>query len=214
MNCTSEGENSTCFGAEYFNSSGESLGVIIYPVNSTGIKVLPAYIPNGTTSITFFYQANANVTKGSLIRFKNPKVEFGNVASKYGGRSNDYEMRLCYKHYYTTGVSVENALTLKAISETEFEPSVLFLPTPMGRVPDITLFGVGGEQNTLSCVEEGGASISVSAVPVFDGHQCFKIIATNAVAGNHYKLGGYTADAELVPQNVNITDNPDPISIW
>ena len=213
MNCTSYGENSTCFGAEYFNSAGESLGVIIYPVNSTGVKILPAYLPNGTTSITFFYQANANVTKGSLIRFKNPKVEFGNVASKYGGRSNDYEMRLCYKYYYTTGVSEENPLILKAISETEFESNILYFPTTMARVPDITLFGSGGVQNMLSC-EEGGDSIAVSAVPLFDGMQCFKIIATNAVAGRHYKLCGYTADAELVPQNVTITDNPDPISIW
>ena len=213
MNCTSYGENSTCFGAEYFNSAGESLGVIIYPVNSTGVKILPAYLPNGTTSITFFYQANANVTKGSLIRFKNPKVEFGNVASKYGGRSNDYEMRLCYKYYYTTGVSEENPLILKAISETEFESNILYFPTTMARVPDITLFGSGGVQNMLSC-EEGEDSIAVSAVPLFDGMQCFKIIATNAVAGRHYKLCGYTADAELVPQNVTITDNPDPISIW
>lgn len=213
MNCTSYGENSTCFGAEYFNSSGESLGVIIYPVNSTGIKVLPAYIPNGTTSITFFYQANANVTRGSLIRFKNPKIEFGTVASKFGGRSNDYEMRLCYKYYYTTGVSEENPLILKAISETEFESNILYFPTTMARVPDITLFGSGGVQNMLSC-EEGGDSIAVSAVPLLDGIQCFKIIATNAVAGRHYKLCGYTADAELVPQNITITDNPDPISIW
>lgn len=213
MNCTSYGENSTCFGAEYFNSSGESLGVIIYPVNSTGIKVLPAYIPNGTTSITFFYQANANVTRGSLIRFKNPKIEFGTVASKFGGRSNDYEMRLCYKYYYTTGVSEENPLILKAISETEFESNILYFPTTMARVPDITLFGSGGVQNMLSC-EEGEESIAVSAVPLLDGIQCFKIIATNAVAGRHYKLCGYTADAELVPQNITITDNPDPISIW
>ena len=213
MNCTSYGENSTCFGAEYFNSSGESLGVIIYPVNSTGIKVLPAYIPNGTTSITFFYQANANVTRGSLIRFKNPKIEFGTVASKFGGRSNDYEMRLCYKYYYTTGVSEENPLILKAISETEFESNILYFPTTMARVPDITLFGPGGVQNMLSC-EEGEDSIAVSAVPLLDGIQCFKIIATNAVAGRHYKLCGYTADAELVPQNITITDNPDPISIW
>lgn len=213
MNCTSYGENSTCFGAEYFNPSGESLGVIIYPVNSTGIKVLPAYIPNGTTSITFFYQANANVTRGSLIRFKNPKIEFGTVASKFGGRSNDYEMRLCYKYYYTTGVSEENPLILKAISETEFESNILYFPTTMARVPDITLFGSGGVQNMLSC-EEGGDSIAVSAVPLLDGIQCFKIIATNAVAGRHYKLCGYTADAELVPQNITITDNPDPISIW
>ncbi len=213
MNCTSYGENSTCFGAEYFNSSGESLGVIIYPVNSTGIKVLPAYIPNGTTSITFFYQANANVTRGSLIRFKNPKIEFGTVASKFGGRSNDYEMRLCYKYYYTTGVSEENPLILKAISETEFESNILYFPMTMARVPDITLFGSGGVKNMLSC-EEGGDSIAVSAVPLLDGIQCFKIIATNAVAGRHYKLCGYAADAELVPQNITITDNPDPISIW
>ena len=175
---------------------------------------MQAYIPNGTTSITFFYQANANVEKSKLIRFKYPKIEFGKVASKFGGRINDSEITLCNKYYYTTGVSEENAITLKAISATEFEPSILSLPTPMARIPDITLFGSGGVQNTLSCVEEGGASISVSAVPLLDGHQHFKITATNAVAGNHYKLCGYTADAETIPLNVNITDNPDPISPW
>ena len=122
-------------------------------------------------------------------------------------------MRLCYKYYYTTGVSEENPLILKAISETEFESNILYFPTTMARVPDITLFGSGGVQNMLSC-EEGEDSIAVSAVPLFDGMQCFKIIATNAVAGYHYKLAGYTADAELVPQNINITENPDPIDIW
>ncbi|MGN0798310.1 MAG: hypothetical protein ACI4L7_01930 [Christensenellales bacterium] len=214
LNCTVTVKDCAGFGAEYFNSAGESLGVVLYSFNSTGIKVLPGFIPNGAVSVTYFFQANTGMTKGGLIRFRDPKIEFGKVASKFGGRSDDYEMRLCHKHYYTTGISEENALTLKAISETEFEPSIFFLPTPMARVPDITLLGVGGVKNILTCVEEGGSNISVSAVPVLDGQRCFKIIATNAVAGGHYKLCGYTADAESVPQNVNITEDPDPIEIW
>ena len=214
LNCTVTVKDCAGFGAEYFNSAGESLGVVLYSFNSTGRKVLPGFIPNGAVSVTYFFQANTGMTKGGLIRFRDPKVEFGKVASKFGGRSDDYEMRLCHKHYYTTGISEENALTLKAISETEFEPSIFFLPTPMARVPDITLFGVGGVKNILTCVEESGSNVSVSAVPVLDGQRCFKIIATNAVAGGHYKLCGYTADAESVPQNVNITEDPDPIEIW
>ena len=206
MSCTTTAENSGCFGLEFFDSTGASLGVESYKINTIGDKYLKCTIPENTTSMTFFFQINPAVQRAKLMRFTNPKVEFGTVASKFGGRSDDYELSLCQKYYYASGVSDEGAMTLKAISATEFEPSVIFLPTKMAKTPQITLLSPTNVQNTLSCVESGGADITVSAVPIFDGKQCFKIVATDAVVGNHYKLGGYTADAETLPQNVNITD--------
>ena len=85
----------------------------------------------------------------------------------------------------------------------------MFFPTKITKTPTITLLSPTKVENTLTCVESGGADITVSAVPVFDGCQCFKIVGTNAVAGNHYKLGGYTADAETLPLNVNISDGTE-----
>lgn len=207
--CTSPADNSACFGLEYFDSTGASLGVESLGIGVIGDKVLKCHIPANTTNMTFFFQINPVATRTKLIRFINPKVEFGTVASKFGGRSDDGELSLCQKYYYSTGVSEDNALTLKAISATEFEPSVLFFPTQMAKTPTVTLLSPTKVANTLTCVESGGADITVSAVPVFDGRQCFKIVATNAVAGNHYKLGGYTADAETLPLNVNITDGTE-----
>ncbi len=207
--CTTTAENSASFGLEYFDSTGASLGVESLSIAVAGDKYLKCFIPENTTNMTFFFQINTPVQRTKLIRFTNPKVEFGTVASKFGGRSDDYELSLCQKYYYASGVSEDNALTLKAISATEFEPSVLFFPTKMAKTPTVTLLSPTKVANTLTCVESGGADITVSAVPVFDGCQCFKIVATDAVVGNHYKLGGYTADAETLPLNVNISDGTE-----
>lgn len=207
--CTTTADNSASFGLEYFDSTGESLGVESLSIGVIGDKYLKCTIPENTSNMTFFFQINTPVQRTKLIRFTNPKVEFGTVASKFGGRTDEHELSLCQKYYYASGVSADNALTLKAISATEFEPSVLFFPTKMAKTPTITLLSPTKVENTLTCVESGGADITVSAVPVFDGCQCFKIVGTNAVAGNHYKLGGYTADAETLPLNVNISDGTE-----
>lgn len=207
--CTTTADNSASFGLEYFDSTGASLGVESLSIGVIGDKYLKCTIPENTTNMTFFFQINTPVQRTKLIRFTNPKVEFGTVASKFGGRTDEHELSLCQKYYYASGVSADNALTLKAISATEFEPSVLFFPTKMAKTPTITLLSPTKVENTLTCVESGGADITVSAQPVFDGRQCFKIVGTNAVAGNHYKLGGYTADAETLPLNVNISDGTE-----
>lgn len=206
IDSTTDADNSACMGLEYFDETGASLGVKTAQAYIVGDVYFKDTIPATATSMTFFFQLNTPVAVGKLIRFCNPKVEFGTAVSKFGGRIEDQEPNLCQRYYYTTGVSSEKYMILKAISATEFEPSVIFLPTQMVKEPTITLFGADGASNTLECIEAGGTSITVSGTPILDGRQCFKIVATNAVAGNHYKLGGYTADAETIPLNVNISE--------
>ena len=203
---TTEADNSACMGLEYFDETGASLGVKTAQAYIEGNVYFKDTIPDTATSMTFFFQLNTPAIRTRLIRLINPKVEFGTAVSKFGGRIEEQEPDICQKYYYTTGVSSEKYITLKAISATEFEPSVIFLPTQMVKEPTITLFGTDGTSNTLECIESGGASITVSGVPLLDGFRCFKVTATNAVVGNHYKLGGYTADAETLPLNVNITE--------
>jgi hypothetical protein len=206
--CTTTNENSACYGLEYFNSSGESLGVESQGFNVVGEKVFKGFIPEGTTNMTFFLQINPSAKISKIIRFCRPKVEYGTIATKFGGRADDGEINICQRYYFNPGFSADNPMVLKAVNSTDFEPSVIYFPVQMVKVPSIRLVNPSWTSNVLTCVETG-ADLAVTTAPVFDGRHCFKIVATNAVAGYHYQLAGYFANAETEPLNVNITDGTE-----